>query len=216
MKIIIFDTETTGLPKSKKAPPSKTSLWPYVCQVSWLVFDDSDGTFYTKDYIVKLPDGVTIPEVCTKIHGITNKQMLEEGVDINDVLKEFTHDWQSCQMLVAHNLEFDNKILQAEYHRNSPINWLGRHRKIEYCTMLYGKEIANIQRPSKFHAGTYQKPPKLIELHEKLFKNIPQNLHNSLIDVLVCFRCFYNMVYDKDILDINPQFKQQFKLLCGI
>ena len=54
MKIIVFDTETTGLPKSRKAPPSKTSLWPYVCQVSWLVYDDSNGKFYTKDFIVKL------------------------------------------------------------------------------------------------------------------------------------------------------------------
>ena len=34
--------------------------------------------------------------------------MLAEGVDINIVLKEFTHDWQSCQILVAHNIEFDN------------------------------------------------------------------------------------------------------------
>ena len=41
--------------------------------------------------------------------------------EFNFVLKEFTHDWQSCQILVAHNLEFDNKLLQAEYHRNSPI-----------------------------------------------------------------------------------------------
>ena len=216
MKIIVFDTETTGLPKSRKAPPSKTSLWPYVCQVSWLVYDDSNGTFYTKDFIVKLPDGVTIPEECTKIHGISNKQMLEEGEDINTILREFTHDWQSCQILVAHNLEFDNKILQAEYHRNSPINWLGRHRKIEYCTMLYGKQFTNIQMPSKFHSGTYQKPPKLVELHQELFADTPKNLHNSLIDVLVCFRCFYKMVYDKDIVTLNTPFKKQFNLLCGI
>ena len=38
--------------------------------------------------------------------------MLEEGEDINTILREFTHDWQSCQILVAHNLEFDNKIFK--------------------------------------------------------------------------------------------------------
>ena len=34
MRLITFDTETTGLPKYKKAPPSKSNLYPYICQMS--------------------------------------------------------------------------------------------------------------------------------------------------------------------------------------
>ena len=51
--------------------------------------------------------------------------------------------------------------------------------------MNYGKKFTNLVRQSKFHRGTYQKPPKLIELHEELFETTPGNLHNSLIDVFV-------------------------------
>ena len=43
---------------------------------------------------------------------------------------EFTKDWMECHILIAHNIDFDNKVLQAEYYRNNFINWLGRHRKL--------------------------------------------------------------------------------------
>ena len=165
-----------------------------------------------------MPEGVTIPKVCSDIHGITNERMRNEGVDISGVLHEFTHDWMGCNILIAHNFVFDNKVMQTEYIRNNPINWLGRHRKIEYCTMKYGMKFTNIRRPSRYHSGTYQKPPKLLELHEELFKTTPGNLHNSLIDVLVCFRCFYKMVYEKDLFDgtTHPELTNYYKTMCNL
>lgn len=36
----------------------------------------------------------------------------------------------------------------------------------------------------------YKKFPKLSELHQTLFGSVPDNLHNSLVDVLACLRCF--------------------------
>ena len=218
MKIIVFDTETTGLPKKGNKSVPDPDTWPYICQISWLVFDDVTEKFYTRDYIIKLPAGVIIPKVCSDIHGITNEIMQKDGVDIKGVLQEFTSDWMKCQMLVAHNLVFDSKVMQTEYMRNQPINWLGRHRKIEYCTMNYGKKFTNLVRQSKFHRGTYQKPPKLIELHEELFETTPGNLHNSLIDVFVCFRSFYTMVYEKDIFDgkAHPELTDYYKNLCNL
>lgn len=51
----------------------------------------------------------------------------------------------------------------------------------------------------------YFKPPKLFELHKHYFNTVPNNLHNSLVDVFVCFRCFYRMVYDKDLFNPREQ-----------
>ena len=218
MKIIVFDTETNGLPKMGNKSSPDPITWPHVCQLSWLVFDDVTGKFYTKDYIIKLPEGVTIPKVCSDIHGITNERNQEEGVDMSGVLQEFTSDWMKCNILIAHNFVFDNKVMQTEYIRNGSINWLGRHRKIEYCTMKYGKKFTNLMRQSKFHSGMYQKPPKLIELHKELFDTTPGNLHNSLIDVLVCFRCFHKMVYDEDLFNSpeHPKYHDYYKTMCNL
>jgi hypothetical protein len=46
----------------------------------------------------------------------------------------------------------------------------------------------------------YTKFPKLSELHEKLFATKPQNLHNSLVDILITLRCFMKLNSDRDIL----------------
>ena len=50
MRVIVFDTETTGLPKFRKAHPSKSEWYPYICQFSWLVFDDKTNEVYTGEY----------------------------------------------------------------------------------------------------------------------------------------------------------------------
>jgi DNA polymerase III epsilon subunit-like protein len=36
----------------------------------------------------------------------------------------------------------------------------------------------------------YKKYPKLSELHSHLFGDVPEHLHNALVDTLVCLRCF--------------------------
>tara|TARA_A100001015_G_C14393467_1_gene482622 strand:- start:236 stop:490 length:255 start_codon:yes stop_codon:yes gene_type:complete len=84
--------------------------------------------------------------------------------------------------------------------------------------MKEGKKFTKLMRPSKFGPGFYQKPPKLIELHEELFKTTPKNLHDSLIDVLVCFRCFHKMIYNKDVVDENTNKKlyDYYNLKCGL
>jgi len=45
------------------------------------------------------------------------------------------------------------------------------------------------------------KPPKLIELYRILFHETPDNLHNSMVDVLVCARCFLKVRYHWDVPD---------------
>ncbi len=46
-------------------------------------------------------------------------------------------------------------------------------------------EIKEIKEPTY-----YKKWPTLLEFHKHLFNTIPDNLHNSIVDVLVCLRCY--------------------------
>ena len=62
------------------------------------------------------------------------------------------------------------------------------YRGEKYCTMKKTKHM-------------FRRWPKLVDLHKKLFHQTPSDLHNSLIDVYVCFRCFCKVYYDVDILD---------------
>ena len=197
-RILVFDVETTGLPSKYNAKPQDTNLWPFIVQFSWIVYDtETMDMLEIKDYIIKLPDGKTVPEESTKIHGITNEMMLEKGTSIENVLYEFYEHLSKCQTLIAHNLKFDKSMATVESIRNH-IN-PQFNNVIEFCTMIYGNAICNLTRVN-YRNQVVSKFPKLIELYQQLFNEVPNNLHNSLNDVLVCFRCYYKMRYNEDIL----------------
>ena len=69
-----------------------------------------------------------------------------------------------------------------------------------YCTMMNGRQLCNIKAISK-DGKEYIKWPKLIELYKKLFNSEVENLHNSLIDTLVCLRCYLKMKENTEIED---------------
>jgi DNA polymerase-3 subunit epsilon len=76
----------------------------------------------------------------------------------------------------------------------------GGHIK-EFCTLMNSNKICNILRTNK-NGKSYIKFPKLSETYEHLFGNIPEGLHDSLIDTVVCLRCFMKLYTNQDIGEI--------------
>ena len=67
-------------------------------------------------------------------------------------------------------------------------------------------EIVPTKEPAK-----YKKWPTLLEFHQHLFDSIPENLHNSIVDVLVCLRCYLKSF--KRITIEDAEFEQMQKCL---
>lgn len=182
---LFFDTETTGLPKSYKAPVSDLNNWPRLVQLSWAWFDNDGNAWDRYDYIIK-PVGFVVPEESTRIHRITHDQALTEGHDLLTVLMEFNNHIKRAQAVVGHNIDFDDKIIGSEMFRNKLPNALEAAHKI--CTM---KSSADICRISNGRGG--YKWPNLAELHRFLFGHDFAEAHNAMVDVLACARCFYDI-----------------------
>ena len=66
---LIFDTETTGLPRNFKAPISDVENWPRVVQIAWQLHDDEGRLIEHNDFLIQ-PDGYNIPYGSEQIHGI--------------------------------------------------------------------------------------------------------------------------------------------------
>ena len=215
MKLLVFDVETTGLIKYRETNVENTHNFPYIVQFSWLTYDTETNKLKIFDNIIKLPNDMKIPEDSIKIHGITNKKMRKNGKNIKDILYLFTNSMYNSDILIAHNIKFDKSVIQAEYIRNSMINWFSRHRKKEYCTMEEGKLLCRLYKVGRFKVP-YIKYPTLLELHNHLFKTVPKNLHNSLVDVMVCLRCYYKINYDNDILKEDKYVDYIYSKLCNL
>jgi len=215
MRILVFDTETTGLPQSKFISPSTLHQWPHIVQFSYIIYDTSlNDIIQTKDYVIKLPESILISEESSKIHGITNEISQQNGVSVNDVLSEFFYFLRGVDLLIGHNVEFDINMIKVELLRIININSISKEQIKLYkyelhfltnfknisCTLKDSIKFCNIELIDK-NGKTYLKYPKLIELHEKLFNKTPTNLHNSFNDILVTLRCFMKLKHNIDLID---------------
>lgn len=211
MIVLIFDTETTGLPPKIPISKNKEVLdkWPYIVQLSYIVYDTEKHKLLDEyDWIIRLPLGVEMSYDIVKIHGITNEMSKSKGIDIQLALNQFTKSCKNADLIVAHNISFDLKMIQAEMERHVESMlysdfYSSIHSKL-YCTMQESIDMCNLSRLDKY-GNKYKKFPKLSELHEHLFSIIPINLHNSFNDVIVCLRCFYKLYFDLDILRLDTE-----------
>jgi len=225
MKLLVFDTETTGLPKTRELNLYSLNMWPYIVQFSYIVYDDvTNRILKIKDYVIKVPDGIIISEESIKIHGITNEISQTKGVDIKTIFDEFIMDFENVDFVVGHNLDFDVKMIKAEIMRKIHYELIYFEKELykdyfqlisDYkkyvCTMKESIDLCAIEMVNK--RGKYMKFPKLSELHFKLFDTIPNNLHNSLNDVLVCLRCYCKIHNNVDILEKNVEVKYIYEKL---
>lgn len=85
-----------------------------------------------------------------------------------------------------------------------------KESKVSENQSIDAKEEPNI--PVKIPAK-YKKWPTLLEFHQHLFNSVPENLHNSIVDVLVCLRCFLKSF--KRIVIEDEEFAQMQKYLVS-
>lgn len=222
MRVLVFDTETTGLPQTKLLNPDTLHLWPSIVQFSYIIYDTTFNTIIdTRDNIVKIDESILISQESTNIHNITNEMCSKTGIEIEDLLVEFFYNVRAVDQIIGHNISFDLNMVKVELLRIIYGSKLSKEqiKSFKYdlhfitnypnicCTLKDSIQLCNIQALTKF-GKPYLKYPKLIELHQKLFDNSPTNLHNSFNDILVTLRCYMKLKHNVDLLESCISFKQ--------
>lgn len=204
---LIFDTETTGLPRDYNAPISNTDNWPRVVQIAWQLHDELGNLIEHKDFIVK-PKGFDIPPNAEDIHGISTELANLAGDELEDVLFLFKKAIQKAKFIVGHNVGFDINIVGSEYYR------LGEETPLtlpvlDTCT----EQSAELLKLPGGRGGKF-KLPTLTELHEYLFHEAFGEAHNATADVEATTRCFLELVrkdhYTLDEILEEAGFTQRF------
>lgn len=216
---LIFDVETTGLPKYRNRPSKDIDNWPRCVQIAWSLhwFIDEifnlhinlseprrkDGDLYRKEsYLVK-PDGYSIPYNSTLIHGVSNDDALENGKSIEWILDRFYGAVVQSEVIIAHNLDFDLKVIEAEFfrlNRSSPFH----DRKQFIDTMkqsMYFCDLKNEKNELKW--------PSLDELHIKLFDYPPIKSHDAEADVATTSKCFFELKRKNIVNVFSPYIRTQ-------
>jgi len=205
---LIFDTETTGLPKRWNAPLTDSDNWPRCIQIAWQLHDADGKLLEHQDYLVQ-PEGFNIPYDAEKIHGISTELAQQKGIPLAEVIEKFSEALTKTKFIVGQNLGFDNNIMGAEYHRLGIENPLPNYKVLDTCT----ETTAQLCQLPGGRGGRF-KLPTLTELHKFLFNKPFNEAHNATADVEATTRCFLELIrrksYSEKQLDVQPDYLDRF------
>src|SRR5690554_2850736 len=205
---LIFDTETTGLPKRWDAPVTDTENWPRCIQIAWQLHDDLGRLIESKDYLVK-PDGFNIPFDAEKVHGISTELAQDQGEELRVVLEDFERVLSQARFVVGQNVGFDINIMGAEFHRAQINSRITKLPVLDTCTEV----TANLCCIPGGRGGRF-KLPTLTELHQHLFNEAFEEAHNATADVEATSRCFFELirtrVFTVEELDVPADYFENF------
>jgi len=185
---LIFDTETTGLPRDFKAPITDTDNWPRCVQIAWQLHDGMGNLIEAKDYLIK-PEGFDIPYQAEQIHGISTDLANEQGIPLKDMLVEFKEVLGRTKFVVGQNLKFDTNVMGCEFVREEIENGLQEMPVLDTCT----EDTATLCEIPGGRGGKF-KLPTLTELHQHLFNQPFGEAHNATADVEATTRCFLELI----------------------
>lgn len=182
---ITFDTETNGLSKRDDAPYTDVDNWPRIIQIAWSLNDEKGKEIEHKDILIK-PENFTIDEESFKVHGISQEKAENEGIPLQEALEIFSEAVKKSDVLIGHNIAFDDNVISCEYYRLGIESPLINKKKI--CTMESSIDYCKI--PSK--SGKYARP-SLNALYQILFQETFDNQHNASFDVRACAKSFFEL-----------------------
>lgn len=177
MTTLFYDCESTGL--LRKGLPLDDPSQPRIVQMAAKLYD-KDRTRVGGFVCLIRPDGWTIPEEASRIHGITEARASRYGVSIVAALKMFRDLVGQAFEIVAHNMAFDRALVERELMLGGFEGiWWKRKADALFCTMEAAKPVLAL--PGKY--GDF-KFPSLAEAHAFLCPDVPFTVrHDAEADI---------------------------------
>lgn len=181
MRLFFFDTETTGLPAFKD--PSDAPHQPHIVQAAALVIDvDTRKVIHSANLIVK-PTDWTIPAEVAEIHGITTERALDEGIDESLVTEILLDLWRTTGGRVAHNQQFDARILRIALKRFASEAVADEFKAgPSECTCFMARPHTQLPK---------NKLPTLGEAYQHFIGQPLENAHSALADTEACAAIYW-------------------------
>jgi DNA polymerase III epsilon subunit-like protein len=185
-RLIVLDTETTGLPESdKKGNQDFTRV--HICRVSWLIYEA--GAVEVHDHLVQLPDGVDIHPSAAKVNGLTKEQCNADGSTIEVVIHSMRESLfcRPPAAIAGHNLiAFDLPLL----HRHGlVIHHPVLDTKLIFQAVLSGRRRPRYQTADHFYGSISDlRIPSSLDMIAELLIGASRSsaTHNSVEDCRLC------------------------------
>jgi DNA polymerase III epsilon subunit-like protein len=172
MKHLIFDTETTGLPRSSIVPIEKQ---PRVIEFAAILWDDDLND--EQEFSWFFNPGIPIPAEASKVSNITD-DMVKDAPPFSRVAPAIRALLVLADVVVAHNLFFDLHMVSNEFRRadTADVKWPKGICTVEATEHIQGHRL------------------KLASLHRLLFNEDFEGAHRAMTDVKALLRCYRELI----------------------
>ncbi|MEE3326577.1 MAG: 3'-5' exonuclease [Myxococcota bacterium] len=181
-KILVFDTETTGMVAWKT--PDEAETQPHLVQLGMLLVDTLSWKALSRhSCLVQLPDGVVMDPGALQAHGIDEDHCRTFGIPARVACELFCATVRQADLVVAHNLRFDRIVMEAACQRDGvEIDWVSEVPG--YCTMESSTPIVRL--PGK----KGHKWPTLAEAYAHFTGETLHGAHDALVDAEACLAIY--------------------------
>lgn len=196
MLYLFFDVETTGLYDFKAE--SSAAHQPRIVQLAALLTNDEGYEVASLRTHIK-PDGWTVPEEASKIHGFSTEDCEAAGIPMQSALTVFNGMKAAAGARVAHNISFDKVMLAREAVAYGIEHDSGNIES--FCTMQMAKPICKIPPTEKMMAAGFKsfKSPNLQEAYRHFFGRDFDNGHDAMEDAKACRDIFFKMKAGQEV-----------------
>ena len=187
MKIFVYDTETTWFINKKE---TNLDLQPNIIQFAWILGELKNWEFKEIKRINQIINPKKpIPFASSQVHHLYDIDV-KDAPHIEDVIDEILTYINEPDIIVGHNIEYDEDMVKLELRR---LDMEYRYQpKQVICTMNESTNFCKL--PKKMASSPWYKRPKLWELHKKLFWEYFIWAHDAMTDVEATLRSFLELV----------------------
>ena len=164
--IIVFDTETTGLPKASPAPLSQQ---PFIIEFAGVKVTDDKEMEVIEEIEFKCRPPNPLPEIITKITGLTDDD-LKDCKTFPEYYETLIDFYWGVKTMLAHNIAFDRNLVEFELMRINKVlqfPWPIHH----VCTIEQTMKIRGYKLNLK-------------KLYHYLFEEELEQRHRAMDDVI--------------------------------
>ena len=181
MKIVCFDTETTGLDVQKE----------HIIQLSLVKFDTESWRIEgQRDWYLLPEEEFTIPAEAEAVHHISKTFLLEHGVRLRNVYGELCAFTEGCDILSYNGNGYDAPILYYNLKR------LGLQYQFEGRTWYDALLLERIHTAGMVDENGEKVHNNLTAAYTRYYGHPFEGAHNSLDDVLATIEVFKAQVHE--------------------
>lgn len=191
MLILAYDTETTGLVRGTDYTNPNN---PYLAAVAMVLYDTDAHRIIASFNTAILPEGWTMPADAAAVNGLSDEYLTAVGIPARVAVPTILTIAAKAELLVAHNAEFDRKIIAAALWRylisEEPENT--NHAVVEhwlniptFCTMKESKSVVGA-----LTVNGKLKSPKLIEAYKHFFGRELDRAHSANADTVAVLEIY--------------------------